>query len=361
MNFKKLSILGTIVGIGLVAMPYQSALSQFYKGKTISVVVPSGAGGGLTRSARVFMKFMSGHIAGSPKMVIKNIPGGVKGHNFIAEKARPDGMTILWGPMFFAGVLTGAPGYRYDPEKFGIIGTGNSSFVTIIRKDTPPSINSAKDLTKITKTVVTGGIRPGGILDMFQLLSFDALGIPYRHVTGYRGMPKMNAAIRAKEIQALTVGHPGYHAFYRNTILKDGTAIPLFYHSPFDPKTGEPVRLPGRYPANIKHYVDAYKDIKGAAPSGAAWDAYKWFASFETWSYFVVAPPGTPKEAIAALRKAHAKVPNDPGFQAEWKKQFRDIPVFLPGEKAKLVAAQHKNVSPATLAYLKKTIAPAAK
>ena len=64
MNFKKLSILGTIVGIGLVAMPYQSALSQFYKGKTISVVVPSGAGGGLTRSARVFMKFMSGHIAG---------------------------------------------------------------------------------------------------------------------------------------------------------------------------------------------------------------------------------------------------------------------------------------------------------
>ena len=154
MCFKIKGLLGAIVGIGIVAMPYQSALSQYYKGKTISVIVPAGAGGGLTRSARVFMKFMSGHIAGSPKMVIKNIPGGVKGHNFIAEKARPDGMTILWGPMFFAGVLTGAPGYRYDPEKFGIIGTGNSSFVTIIRKDTPPSINSAKDLTKI-KMVVT--------------------------------------------------------------------------------------------------------------------------------------------------------------------------------------------------------------
>ena len=361
MQFKNIYLLGALIGISSFLVLNHDVEAQFYKGKTVTVVVPAGAGGGLTRSGRLFMKYMSTHIAGTPKMIIKNIPGGVKGHNFIAEKARPDGKTILWGPMFFAGVLTGAPGYRYDPEKFGIIGAGNSSFVTIIRKDTPPSINSPRDLTKITKKVVTGGIRPGGILDMFQLLSFDALGIPYRHVTGYRGMPKMNAAIRAKEIQALTVGHPGYHAFYRNTILKDGTAIPLFYHSPFDPKTGEPVRLPGRYPANIKHFVDAYKDIKGAAPSGAAWDAYKWFASFETWSYFVVAPPGTPKEAIAALRKAHAKVPNDPGFQAEWKKQFRDIPVFLPGEKAKLVAAQHKNVSPATLAYLKKTIAPTAK
>ena len=84
------------------AAPIQPVMSQFYQGKTITVVVPSGAGGGLTRSARLFIKFMSSHIAGSPKMVIKNIPGGVKGHNFIAEKARPDGKTILWGPMFFA-------------------------------------------------------------------------------------------------------------------------------------------------------------------------------------------------------------------------------------------------------------------
>ena len=345
----------------VAVMSGQQALAQFYKDKTISVVVPAGAGGGLTRSARLFVKYMAGHIAGSPKMVIKNIPGGVKGHNFIAEKATPDGKTIMWGPMFFAGVLTGAPGYRYDPAKFGVVGTGNSSFVSIVRKDVPPSINNPSDLTKITKPVVTGGIRPGGILDMFQQLSFDALGIPYRHVTGYRGMPKVNAAIRAKEVQALTVGHPGYHAFFRNTILKDGTAIAPFYHSPFDPKTGDPVRLPGRYPANIKHFVDAYKDIKGSAPSGAAWEAYKWFASYETWSYFVVAPPGTPKEAVAALREAHAKVPNDPGFKKDWTKQFRDIPVFLTGEKAALLTVKHKNVSASTLAYLKKTVAPKAR
>jgi len=360
MKLDKLCLLMATVFSVAAVVPIQPAMSQFYKGKTITVIIPAGAGGGLTRTGRLFVKHMSDHVAGSPKMVIKNIPGGMKGHNFVAEKAKPDGITILWGPMFFAAVLTKAPGIRYDPAKFEIIGAGNSSFVTIIRKDFPPTINSPGDLAKIKKTVVSGGIRPGGILDMFQLLSFEVLGIPFRHVTGFRGQPKMNAAIRSKEIQVLTTGHAGYNAFYKNTILKDGTALAAFYHSAFDAKTGKHIRL-GKYPENIKPFPEAYKDIKGGSPSGTAWDAYKWFSTFETWPYFLVAPQGTPKEAIAALRAAHAKVPGDPAFKAAWKKQFKDPAVWLHGEDAAIIAREQRNVSPATLAHLKKTIAPSGK
>ncbi len=360
MNSGKVLIRSTILAAAAAVVWALPAQAQFYSGKTIDVVVPAGAGGGLTRSARTFTNHMKNHIAGKPKMVIRNIPGGTKGHNFMAEKAKPDGMTIMWGPLFFATVMAGGPGVRYDPSKFEIIGTGNSSFVSLIRADTPPGMKTISDLTKASN-VVTGGIRPGGLLDMLHQLSFDALGVSYRHVTGFRGQPKMNAAIRSKEIQALTTGHPGYHAFYRETILKDGTALPLFYHSPFDPKTGEPIRLPGRYPANIKHFVDAYKDIKGGSPSGTAWEAYKWLASYETWPYFIVAPEGTPKAAIDALRAAHAAVPNDPGFKSEWTKQFRDIPIFRTGEAAAVVIDTHKKISPAALAFLKKTVAPGKK
>lgn len=356
----KVLIRSTILAAAAATVWALPAQAQFYSGKTIDVIVPAGAGGGLTRSARTFTNYMKNHIAGKPNMVIRNIPGGTKGHNFLAEKAKPDGMTIMWGPLQFASVISGAPGVRYDPGKFEVIGTGNSSFVSIIRTDTPPTIKAIGDLTK-TKNVVTGGIGPGRLLDMLSLLAFDALGVTYRHVTGFRGQPKMNAAIRSKEIQALTTGHPGYHAFYRDTILKDGTAMPLFYHSPFDPKTGEPIRLPGRYPANIKHFVDAYKDIKGGSPSGAAWEAYKWLASYETWPYFMVAPEGTPKAAIDALRAAHAAVPNDAGFKSDWTKQFRDLPIFRTGETAAVVLDTHKKISPAALAFLKKTLAPGKK
>ena len=72
MQFKNNYLLGALIGISSFLILNHDVGAQFYKGKTVTVVVPAGAGGGLTRSGRLFMKYMSTHIAGTPKMIIKN-------------------------------------------------------------------------------------------------------------------------------------------------------------------------------------------------------------------------------------------------------------------------------------------------
>ena len=337
-----------------VAFATTAQAAGFYEGKTINVIIPSGAGGGLTLTARTFMNTYEKYIEGNPTIVIRNMPGGTKGHNFLAEKAKPDGTTLLWGSLRFSRVISGARGVRYDPGTFEVIGTASSNFVTVIRADTPPEIKTATDLVK-TKRLLYGGSSPGSIPLVIGRLSLDALGVKYRPVLGYRGQAKQSAAIRRKEIQALTTGEVGYYAIYRETIVKDGTLVPAYYHSPFD-AAGNPIRF-DRYPAKIKHFVDYYKQVVGKEPSGPAWEAYKWVSTYETWPFALVAPAGTPKAAVAALRKAHARVPNDAAFKAQWIKQFGALPKFLSGEEAQTFLRRYTKISPEVLAYLKKTFA----
>ena len=75
--------------LGIAAFGFISAgniaEAQHFKGKTIEVIVPAGAGGGLTRNTRRFTKNWPKHIPGNPTVVVKNITGGggQKGINFI--------------------------------------------------------------------------------------------------------------------------------------------------------------------------------------------------------------------------------------------------------------------------------------
>lgn len=353
MSYLKSVITGAaVVGLGLGVWS-DTAQAQFYKGKTINVIIAAGAGGGLTRTARVFLAGLSRVLPGNPKIVIRNIPGA-KGNNTFARTSKNDGLNLFWGPQVFGNVVTNAPGTLYDPAKFEVIGTGNSAFVSIIRSDT--GVKKDTDLANI-KSVTLGGIRPGGLLDMLSRLSMDSLGINYRYVTGYRNQPKMKAAIMSGEIQALTTGHPGYRAFYQNDLLEKGFATALFYHSPLDVKTGEPMRLK-RYPKELRHYIDVYKDVTGKAPSGPGWEAYKWLATYELWPYWIVAPEGTPKNLVAELRKGYRAVDSDPEFRKQWAKQFIDFPKWAVGEEAQQLVNNFKNISPAALAIVKRAVTP---
>ncbi len=355
MNTKSLVM---AVGAAGLILTGGSAVSNagFYDGKTVTVIVNAGAGGGLTRASRVFTGHMQKHLGSGAKMIIKNIPGGagVKGLNFLAEKAKPNGMTVVWGPPQQMAVLVGSPGVRYKPEEFHMIGVADTSFVTLMRSDTGKGVKNAKDMIKAGGLIV-GGRGPSSALDIFARTPLHIMGIKYRYVPGYRAQPKMNAALLAKEINFLNTGHQGYVAFYSNTILKDGRGTALYYHSPLD-KNGEPIRLK-RYPANIKHFVDYYKDTHGGKkPSGPLWEAYKWFATYSARPMSILAPKGTPAPAVAALRTAYGKTTKDPAFQAAYRKMFKMLPNYLVGKDAEWLLTTYQNISPTALKGMKELV-----
>ena len=52
------------------------ANAQFYKGKSLTLLVNYGAGGNADSAARMFQRHIARHIPGNPNVVVQNMPGG---------------------------------------------------------------------------------------------------------------------------------------------------------------------------------------------------------------------------------------------------------------------------------------------
>lgn len=329
----------------------------FYDGKDVTVIINAGAGGGLTRTGRLFTTHMKKHLGKGTNMVIKNIggAGGVKGLNYLAEKAKSNGLTVLYGTAGQMAQLLKLPGVRFDLSKIAVIGAGGSSYLSIARSDFKPGIKKASDLLKVKRMIVGGRGATDG-LGIFARLPLDVLGLNYRYVPGYRGQPKLNAAIRAKEIGLLTTGGIGYIVFYKNTILKSGEATALYYHSALgaDGKFADP----GIYPENVKHFSKYYMDTHGGKmPTGPLWETYKWFSKFNSRPFGIYARKDNAPEHIAELRAAFKKTLSDPIFIAAWTKMVRSAPDFGVGEDVSWLLTDFSKVSPGALAGMKKLTA----
>jgi tripartite-type tricarboxylate transporter receptor subunit TctC len=106
--------------VGMMTAISTSSQAGFYDGKDVTVIVNAGAGGGLTRSGRLFTTNMKKYLGKDTNLVIKNIAGagGVKGMNFLHEKSKPDGLTLLWGTSQQMAQLLKLRGVRFDLAKW---------------------------------------------------------------------------------------------------------------------------------------------------------------------------------------------------------------------------------------------------
>ena len=101
--------------------------ANFYRGKQITFIVGSGAGGVYDVSARVLAPFLTAHIPGNPKIVIENMPGasGMKSAAYMATAAPRDG-TVIDLPLASVGTaqLLTPSGANFDPTKFLLLVSG---------------------------------------------------------------------------------------------------------------------------------------------------------------------------------------------------------------------------------------------
>src|SRR3954467_5708077 len=74
----------------------QDSAADFYRGKTVRMIVGSAAGGGYDGYARLVARHFSKHIPGYPTVVVQNIPGagGTKAGSYVALQAPKDGTAI---------------------------------------------------------------------------------------------------------------------------------------------------------------------------------------------------------------------------------------------------------------------------
>src|SRR3977135_1942271 len=135
----------------LLAPAPAAAQAEFYKGKTIDLVISTGVGGGLDANARVVARHLADHIPGNPTIVPRNMPGAghIRAANFVFSQAPKDGTVIAtFIPVFvLAQILDRSKSIQFDPANFNWLASTSSSNTTVYLWHTS-SVKSVEDATK---------------------------------------------------------------------------------------------------------------------------------------------------------------------------------------------------------------------
>lgn len=308
----------------------------FTEGKRIRILVGFSPGGGHDTEARLLARWLPKFLPGEPKnIIVENRPGagGAINASYFYHRVKPDGLT--WSIMGSTQMGNQALGKtNIDllnmPQLFSTSGSG----AAIVRDFL--GVRKGEDITKIkpSKIVVSGRtlLGPSFLTDVIGL---ELLGISgYKYVVGYPGTAQMALAFESGEISY--VGGTGLHhvlgkqgRYYE--MINKGKAFPLWQTGMITPE-GKVVRSAG---TEIPTFSEIYQKVKGKAPSGPEWDAYKLVGpTIRTLNRFLVVPPGVPEEKVAQLRAALDKLYKDQKFVAEWEKLFGLQLDYVRGEDA---------------------------
>ena len=122
-------VLAMLVALFLVSTTDRSAgaasAEDFYRGKTIRIIVGFSAGGGFDQYARIIARHMPRHIPGNPTMIVDNMGGAGSrlAANYLFKASAPDGLTIgnFIGSLLLQQIL-GDQGIEFDGRRFEWLG-----------------------------------------------------------------------------------------------------------------------------------------------------------------------------------------------------------------------------------------------
>lgn len=193
-----------IVAVAALGSPRDArsdAVADFYKGKTVTILVPIGPGGTYDLYGRLGAEIMQKHLPGKPMAITQLMTGGggAVSTNYIAQRSPKDGTSLisLHGSAPQNQVL-GTTGVSYDLAQFLMIGQFSplNSSLTVWRATAPAvTLEEAKK-----REVVLGSTGQGSYQYQLPILLNQLVGTRFKVVLGYRGIPEQNIAMERGEI-----------------------------------------------------------------------------------------------------------------------------------------------------------------
>lgn len=191
----------TVAAAVIVPTP-TAAQANFYRGKSIELVISTGVGGGLDANARVVARHIGNHIPGQPAIVPKNMPGAghIRAANYVFTQAPKDGTTIAtFIPIFvMAQVLERSRSIQFNPAEFNWLASTSSSNSTVYVWHTS-GIKSVEDATK--RQVRMGGTGVGSYTVIYPVVMNSLIGTKFKLVTGYQSAAEVGLALERGEIE----------------------------------------------------------------------------------------------------------------------------------------------------------------
>ncbi len=318
-------------GLALLAAPAVAApapISDMFRGKTITYIVSTTAGGGYDTYGRMIARHLPKYLTGA-RVIVKNVPGAgnIIGANQIYT-ARPDGLTI---GMFNTGLIydqiIGRHGNMFDLAKFSWIGKAATEARAVVIAKTS-QYKSFDDVLKSPRPVkfATSGIGTASYYDT-RILT-DALKLNVQVINNFSGNSAEMSMMRG-EIEAQVGTVESLEQFVKNGNGIWGLGV-----------TGNAETLPG-----VPKAAQYARDARGR-------NLLALLQAMSELGRLTAGPPGIPADTLATLRQGLMAVMRDPQFLAEAKRLNLSIDP-LSGEivDAKIKAAL--SPAPETVAALK--------
>jgi tripartite-type tricarboxylate transporter receptor subunit TctC len=309
--------IAALVLIALAALMQQASgqnAADFYRGKTVTLIVGYSSGGGYDTYTRILARHLGKHIPGSPAIVVQNMPGAgsLKMANYLYNVAPKDG-TVLG--TFSRGMamepLIGGQNVQFDATKFTWLGSGTNETSVFVVWHTAP-VKTWDDL--LTKEFTVGGEGSGSDPDIYAHLLKNAFGAKLKLISGYPGTAELALAIERGEIDSrASWSWTSLKALKPNWIAEKKVNFPVQLNLTRGPELQE-VPLVTEY-----------------ARSEAQRQMLKLILSRQEMARPYAAPPGIPDDRKAALRKAFDDTWADPELLAEMKSRGQEVnPVSGP-------------------------------
>ena len=285
-----------------------------FKGKTITIIVSSAAGGGTDASARLIGEYISSRLPGRPNIVARNLPGaqGVVAMNYFVKQVVPDGMTLtVAGATLANPLIYRVPAAQFDPTTFTFVGgSGRGGSVILIRKDA-----EARLYDKSATPVIVGSL--GGVpRSGMQTAAWGAglLDWNLKWVLGYPGTNELMLALDRGEVDMTATAN----LFQVRQLLASGKFKILVQTGTLQSGQIMPRAEFGDAPlmANL---------LQNKVTDPLARQAFEYWSSNTALDKWIALPPNTPEPYVAAYREAYRNAFTDPAFAELGKKISEDL------------------------------------
>ena len=296
-------------------------VADFFRGRTINLILSAGEGGGYSSYARAFAPTFAQHIPGKPNVIVQNMPGGggIRAMNYLFTQAPKDGTTLgLPHSSVPFAPLYGMKGAQFDPRQAHWLGSlATATGICVAWGNS--GIRTWQDM--LDKEYVVGGTGAGSQMETMPSALKQLYGARIKVISGYKGGNDVYLAMERGEVHGRCGGlmssiqstRPDWFA-KRMVNVPIQIALERSRMFPDVPSLGEMTK------------DDRTRQIMQLLLAPDHMDRS------------VFAPPGVPAERVAALRVAFANAFKDPAFAEEARRVRIEIDYVSGEDVAKIVA-----------------------
>jgi tripartite-type tricarboxylate transporter receptor subunit TctC len=292
------TLLLSLAGIAPISVCGAQDAADFYRGRTMRILVGTAVGGDYDTQARLISRHIGRHVPGEPSVIVENMTGagGMNMANYLFSLAPKDGTTIAVLPNNFPALQwAGGRGIQFDVAQFGWLGGLTTETETMVAWHAS-GVKTLDDVKR--QEVIAGATGRGAITYTFPAMMNTLLGTKFKIVTGYTGGSDVNLAMERGEVVARINSWTSWKATkpewvqngWINVLVQAGRRHPDLANVPsLEPMARSPEDRQLMEVVNLGNQL--------GRP--------------------LATPPGVPAERLKVLREAFRKTSADPKLVAE--------------------------------------------